>query len=76
MRYVDSQGNPTEVYPLNPSGSIGGVTGVTSNDGRITLIMANPESGLRAVQHSWKPDEWQEDGAWLRLFRNAMAFLR
>ncbi len=76
LRYVDSQGSPTEVYPLNPSGSIGGVTGVTSNDGRITLMMINPESGLRAIQHSWKPSEWQEDGAWLRLFRNAMAFLR
>ncbi len=76
LRYVDSQGSPTEVYPLNPSGSIAGVTGITSNDGRITLMMTNPESGLRAVQHSYKPNEWQEDGAWLRMFRNAMAFLR
>ncbi|PIE47665.1 MAG: phosphoribosylformylglycinamidine synthase [Gammaproteobacteria bacterium] len=76
LRYVDSQGNPTQTYPLNPNGSIGGVTGVTSNDGRITLMMPHPERNLRAINHSWKPDEWQADGAWMRMFRNAMAFLQ
>lgn len=76
LRYVDSQGNPTETYPLNPNGSVGGVTGVTSNDGRVTLMMPHPERNLRAINHSWKPNEWQEDGAWMRMFRNARAFLR
>ncbi|MFL1732815.1 phosphoribosylformylglycinamidine synthase [Moraxella oculi] len=76
LRYVDSQGNPTEHYPLNPNGSVGGITGICSNDGRVTLMMPHPERTLRAVNHSWKPDEWNNDGAWMRLFRNARAFLR
>ncbi|WFF38531.1 phosphoribosylformylglycinamidine synthase [Moraxella nasibovis] len=76
LRYVDSQGNPTEHYPLNPNGSPQGVTGICSNDGRVTLMMPHPERTLRAVNHSWKPDEWANDGAWMRLFRNARAFLR
>ena len=76
MRYVDSQGNPTETYPLNPNGSIGGVTGVCSTDGRVTLMMPHPERNLRAINHSWKPEDWSEDGAWMRMFRNARAFVR
>lgn len=76
LRYVDSQGNPTEHYPLNPNGSPEGITGVCSTDGRVTLMMPHPERTLRAVNHSWKPDEWTNDGAWMRLFRNARAFLR
>ncbi|WP_227429171.1 phosphoribosylformylglycinamidine synthase [Psychrobacter sp. I-STPA6b] len=76
LRYVDSHGNPTETYPLNPNGSVGGVTGICSSDGRVTLMMPHPERTLRAVTHSWKPDEWTQDGAWLRMFRNARAFLR
>ncbi|STZ05856.1 phosphoribosylformylglycinamidine synthase [Moraxella ovis] len=76
LRYVDSQGNPTEHYPLNPNGSPEGITGVCSTDGRVTLMMPHPERTLRAVNHSWKPDEWTNDGAWIRLFRNARAFLR
>lgn len=76
LRYVDSQGRPTEHYPLNPNGSPQGITGVCSNDGRITLMMPHPERTLRAVNHSWKPGGWENDGAWMRLFRNARAFLR
>lgn len=76
LRYVDSHGNPTEHYPLNPNGSKGGITGICSNDGRITLMMPHPERTLRAVNHSYKPSDWDKDGAWLRLFRNARAFLR
>lgn len=76
LRYVDSQGRPTEHYPLNPNGSPQGITGVCSNDGRVTLMMPHPERNLRAVNHSWKPNEWTADGAWMRLFRNARAFLR
>ncbi|AWY21717.1 phosphoribosylformylglycinamidine synthase [Moraxella bovis] len=76
LRYVDSQGRPTEHYPLNPNGSPQGITGICSNDGRVTLMMPHPERTLRAVNHSWKPNEWDKDGAWMRLFRNARAFLR
>ncbi|VEG12664.1 phosphoribosylformylglycinamidine synthase [Moraxella cuniculi] len=76
LRYVDSQANPTEHYPLNPNGSPQGITGICSNDGRVTLMMPHPERTLRAVNHSWKPESWTGDGAWMRLFRNARAFLR
>ncbi len=76
LRYVDSTGKPTEHYPLNPNGSPQGITGVCSNDGRVTLMMPHPERNLRAINHSWKPSQWDKDGAWLRLFRNARAFLR
>lgn len=75
LRYVDSQGNPTQHYPLNPNGSPDGITGVTSLDGRATILMPHPERTFRAVQHSWKPQDWQDDGAWMRLFRNARRFV-
>ncbi len=75
LRYVDSHGNPTQQYPLNPNGSPEAVTGVTSRDGRATIMMPHPERTFRAIQHSWKPEEWKEDGAWLRMFRNARKFI-
>lgn len=75
LRYVDSHGNPTQQYPLNPNGSPEAITGVTSKDGRATIMMPHPERNFRALQHSWKPEDWQEDGAWLRMFRNARKFL-
>lgn len=76
MRYVDSQGHPTETYPLNPNGSVSGVTGLCSTDGRVTIMMPHPERNLKAYNHSWKPEQWDEDGAWMRMFRNARAWLR
>jgi phosphoribosylformylglycinamidine synthase len=75
MRYVDNRGNPTEVYPLNPNGSAGGLTGVTTADGRFTVVMPHPERVFRSVQWSWHPDGWGEDAPWMRVFRNARAFL-
>jgi len=76
MRYVDSLGTATEHYPLNPNGSPQGVTGICSTDGRVTLMMPHPERNLMAYNHSWKPKAWDNDGAWMRMFRNARAFLR
>ena len=75
LRYVDHYGRPTERYPFNPNGSAGGVTGVCSSDGRVTIMMPHPERVFRSVQNSWHPDSWGEDGAWLRLFRNARKWL-
>ncbi len=71
LRYVDNRGRKTEAYPLNPNGSPKGITGLTTPDGRFTIMMPHPERVFRAAQHSWKPDDWREDGPWLRLFRNA-----
>ncbi len=74
-RFVDDTGAPTERYPLNPNGSKGGITAVTTTDGRVTLLMPHPERVFRAVQYSWRPKAWTEDGPWLRLFRNARAWV-
>ncbi len=71
LRYVDNRSRKTEDYPLNPNGSPKGITGLTTPGGRFTIMMPHPERVFRAVQHSWKPDDWKEDGPWLRLFRNA-----
>ncbi|MEH6444051.1 MAG: phosphoribosylformylglycinamidine synthase [Oceanospirillaceae bacterium] len=75
LKYVDNNGQVTEHYPQNPNGSPLGVAGMTSEDGRVTIMMPHPERVFRAVQNSWAPDEWQEDGAWMRLFRNARVWL-
>jgi phosphoribosylformylglycinamidine synthase len=75
MRYVDNRGNPTEIYPLNPNGSAGGLTGVTTPDGRFTIVMSHPERVFRSAQWSWHPEGWGEDAPWMRVFRNARVFL-
>jgi phosphoribosylformylglycinamidine synthase len=74
-RFVDNRGRPTEIYPLNPNGSAGGLTAVTTPDGRFTAIMPHPERVFRTVQLSWHPDGWGEDSPWMRLFRNARVFV-
>jgi len=71
MRYVDNRGQPTEVYPLNPNGSPGGITSVTTPDGRFTVLMPHAERVFRSVQQSWYPASWGEDSPWMRMFRNA-----
>ncbi|MDD2720176.1 MAG: phosphoribosylformylglycinamidine synthase [Gallionella sp.] len=71
LRYVDNYGKATETYPLNPNGSPQGITGLTTPDGRFSIMMPHPERVFRAVQHSWYPREWKENGAWLRMFQNA-----
>jgi phosphoribosylformylglycinamidine synthase len=71
LRYVDNHGHATERYPYNPNGSEMGITGLTTSDGRFTIMMPHPERLFRTVQHSWHPPEWGEDGPWLRMFRNA-----
>jgi phosphoribosylformylglycinamidine synthase len=75
LRYLDNHGNVTETYPFNPNGSVDGITGVTTEDGRFTIMMPHPERVFRSVQYSWHPDNWNEDGAWMRLFRNARSFV-
>jgi len=76
LRYVDHYARATESYPLNPNGSLGGLTGFTNQDGRFTIMMPHPERVFRSIQHSWYPEAWGEEGPWLRLFRNARAWLR
>ncbi|WP_144936709.1 phosphoribosylformylglycinamidine synthase [Pseudomonas alabamensis] len=75
LRYVDNHGRVTEAYPANPNGSPRGITGLTNRDGRVTIMMPHPERVFRAVQNSWYPDDWQEDGALMRMFRNARVWV-
>jgi phosphoribosylformylglycinamidine synthase len=71
MRYVNNRGEVATSYPYNPSGSPGGITGLTTPDGRFTIVMPHPERVFRTVQMSWAPDRSVEDSPWMRMFRNA-----
>jgi phosphoribosylformylglycinamidine synthase len=71
MRYVDNRGQPTDKYPYNPSGSAAGITGLTTPDGRFTIVMPHPERVFRNVQMSWAPPGSGEDSPWMQLFYNA-----
>jgi len=74
-RYVDNRGKPSETYPYNPNGSPGGISSVTTPDGRFTVIMPHPERVFRTVAMSWHPPGWGEDSPWMRMFRNARAWV-
>jgi phosphoribosylformylglycinamidine synthase len=71
LRFVDNRGRETETYPYNPNGSPGGITGLTTPDGRCTILMPHPERVFRSVSCSWHPEDWGDEGPWLRIFRNA-----
>ncbi len=71
LQFVDNHHHVTEHYPSNPNGSDQGLAGMTSADGRVLIMMPHPERVFRTVQNSWHPDHWQEDGPWMKLFRNA-----
>ena len=75
MRYVDNRGDVAGTYPFNPNGSPDGLAGVTTADGRFTIMMPHPERTFRSVQMSWQPPGLGEDGPWLEMFRNARRWL-
>ncbi|MEH6584706.1 MAG: phosphoribosylformylglycinamidine synthase [Halioglobus sp.] len=75
LRYVENDKSIASAYPANPNGSPAGITGLSSLDGRATIMMPHPERVYRTVQHSWPPESWGEDAGWLRLFRNARQWL-
>lgn len=80
-RYIDNHGKVTEAYPFNPNGSPQGLTSVTTQDGRFTVLMPHPERVTRNVMMSWAPEQWGERDAggvytpWMRFFRNARVWL-
>ncbi len=76
LRFVDNAVNVTETYPFNPNGSPAGITGLSSLDGRVTIMMPHPERVFRTVANSWHPAQWGEDSAWMRLFRNARLYVK
>jgi len=71
MRFVDNHGNATEQYPFNPNGSAGGLTSVTTPDGRFTAVMPHPERVFRNIQMSWTPGDRSELSPWMQIWRNA-----
>ena len=75
LRFVDNHLRPAADYPANPNGSPRGITGLTSRDGRATILMPHPERVYRTVQNSWHPDQWGEDSGWMRMFRNARVWV-
>ena len=75
MRYVDHHGKVAASYPFNPNGSPEGITGLTTPDGRVTIMMPHPERCYRSVQFSWHPDGWSDDSPWTRMFRNARVWI-
>ncbi len=74
LRFVDSLGIVTENYPLNPNGSPGGITGLTTADGRFNVLMPHPERTHRVENFSWYPEGWTRS-PWLRMFENARVWL-
>jgi phosphoribosylformylglycinamidine synthase len=71
LRYIDNYGNVADEYPGNPNGSVDGICGLSSEDGRVTIMMPHPERVAMTRQNSWHPDDWGEEGPWMRMFRNA-----
>jgi phosphoribosylformylglycinamidine synthase len=76
LRFVDNHGSPTSQYPYNPNGSVAGATGLTSADGRVTIMMPHPERVFLSTQYSWLDAGWRgEEGPWMKLFHNARQWL-
>jgi phosphoribosylformylglycinamidine synthase len=75
LRFVDDRGAVTEAYPCNPNGSPHGIAGLTTADGRFSILMPHPERVFRSVQMSWHPADWGEDSPWMRMFRNARVWV-
>jgi phosphoribosylformylglycinamidine synthase len=74
-RFVDNRARVTEAYPFNPNGSPDGITALTTPDGRFTILMPHPERVFRTVLLSWHPPGWGDDSPWMRMFRNARAWV-
>ncbi len=71
LKYVNNHNDGTLTYPFNPNGSVHGITGLNSSDGRVSIMMPHPERVFRADQNSWHPKNWNDFGPWYRMFANA-----
>jgi len=70
LRYIDNYGDVADRYPANPNGSPDGICGLSNEDGRVTIMMPHPERVAKTMQNSWHPNNWGDDGPWMRMFRN------
>jgi phosphoribosylformylglycinamidine synthase len=75
LRYIDNRGAVATTYPFNPNGSPAGLAGVTTADGRFTIMMPHPERTFRSVQMSWHPQGMDDGAPWLEMFSNARRWL-
>ena len=75
IRYIDGDGRIAASYPANPNGSTDAIAGLSSDDGRATILMPHPERTPRSVNMSWHPRDWPEDSPWMRMFGNARAWV-
>jgi phosphoribosylformylglycinamidine synthase len=75
LRYVTGDGRIADTYPANPNGSPDGIAGLTSRDGRATILMPHAERTLRSANFSWAPSSWPDESPWMRMFRNARVWL-
>jgi phosphoribosylformylglycinamidine synthase len=75
LRYVAGDGGAATGYPANPNGSVEAIAGLCNDDGRVTIVMPHPERTLRSANLSWHPPGWPDASPWLRMFRNARAFV-
>jgi phosphoribosylformylglycinamidine synthase len=76
LQYIDNNGKITENYPANPNGSPSGITGITTPDGRFTIMMPHPERIFLSSQYSWLPKTWEhEEGPWMQMFWNARGWI-
>ncbi|MBT8113896.1 MAG: phosphoribosylformylglycinamidine synthase subunit PurQ, partial [Arenicella sp.] len=75
LQYTDYRGEATDLYPSNPNGSVDSIAGLCNLDGRVTIMMPHPERIFRSVTNSWQSPDWGEYGPWMRMFRNARAWV-
>ena len=75
MRFTDNHGLPTDAYPANPNGSVGGLTAVTTADGRFTAMMPHPERVFRNIQMSWTSQDKSNFSPWMQLWHNARKWI-
>jgi len=76
LRYIDNYGEVAQSYPANPNGSPLGITGLTTPDGRFTVMMPHPERLFLSHQYAWLADDWcAEEGPWMQIFWNARCWL-
>lgn len=81
FRYVDSKGNPTQIYPENPNGALNAIGGICDATGRILGLMPHPECFVRAEQHpNWRRPDFAKassgKGQGLPLFENIVKFVQ
>lgn len=55
LLYVDDDAQPTSRYPHCPNGSVGGVAGISSEDGRFLALMPHPDRAALSWQLPYVP---------------------